>query len=70
MTFTLYVGDNCPKCRKPTMQAVVQLHPTNPDLALQSFECAECGPVKTKIISLTPKTDSRPDDRPAEGAIA
>jgi hypothetical protein len=54
MPFTLYVDDRCPKCRKPTMQAVVELHPTNPDLALQNFECADCGPVKTKIISLKP----------------
>ena len=60
MPFTLYVDYICPKCRKPTMQAVVELHPTNPDLALQNFECAECGPVKTKIISLMPKTDFSP----------
>jgi C4-type Zn-finger protein len=55
MSFTLYVDDTCPKCRKPTMQAVVELHPTNPELALQNFECADCGPVKTKIISLKPR---------------
>jgi hypothetical protein len=52
MAFTLYVDDSCPKCRKPTLQAVVQLHPTNPNLALQSFECVACGPVRTKILSL------------------
>ena len=49
-----YVHDNCPKCRKPTMQAVVELHPSNPDLALYNFQCADCCPVKTKIISLAP----------------
>jgi hypothetical protein len=54
MPFTLYVDDSCPKCRKPTMRAVVELHPTNPDLALQNFECADCGPVRTKILSLKP----------------
>ena len=70
MPFILYVDDNCPKCRKPTMQALVELHPTNPDLALQNFECADCGPVKTKIISLTPKTDLRSGDSPTEGAAA
>jgi hypothetical protein len=32
MVFTLTVDGICPKCRKPTMQAVVELHPTNPDL--------------------------------------
>jgi hypothetical protein len=54
MAFTLYVDDSCPRCRKPTLQAVVQLHPTNPNLALQNFECAACGPVRTKILSLKP----------------
>jgi hypothetical protein len=56
MAFTLYVDDSCPKCRKPTMQAVVQLHPTNPNLALQNFECSVCGPVRTKILTLKPGT--------------
>ena len=70
MAFNLNVDDICPKCRKPTMQAVVELHPTNPDLALQDFHCADCGPVKTKIISLRSKTGSRPGDSPTEGATA
>jgi hypothetical protein len=54
MAFTLDVYDACPKCRKATMRAVVQLHSTNPNLALQNFECAECGPVRTKILSIKP----------------
>ena len=37
-------------------------HPSRRDLALHNFQCADCGPVKTKIISLTPKTDLRPSD--------
>jgi uncharacterized Zn finger protein len=62
MAFTLNVDDICPKCRKPTMQAIIQLHSTNPNLALQNFKCTDCGPVKTKIISLAPKTDLRSGD--------
>lgn len=52
MAFTSYCEDACPRCRKSTMRAVVELHPTNADLTLQNFACADCGPVKTKVISL------------------
>jgi len=54
MPFTFYIDDTCPKCRKPKMQAVIEPHPTRCDLALQNFECADCGPVKTKVLSLRP----------------
>jgi len=37
------------------MQAMIEAHPTNPDIELHNFHCAVCGPVKTKVISLTPK---------------
>jgi hypothetical protein len=37
------------------MQATIEVHPTSPDIALHNFRCAVCGPVKTKVISLTPK---------------
>jgi hypothetical protein len=36
------------------MQAAIELHPTRSDLAVHNFHCADCGPVKTKIISLKP----------------
>jgi hypothetical protein len=36
------------------MQAIIEPHPTRPDLALQNFECADCGPIKTRILSLKP----------------
>jgi hypothetical protein len=36
------------------MQAVIELHPTRPDLAIHNFHCAYCGPVKSKVISFTP----------------
>jgi hypothetical protein len=36
------------------MRSVIEAHPDNNDLALHSFYCADCGPVKTEIISLKP----------------
>ncbi len=52
MSLTLFIHDTCPKCHKPTMQAIIEPHPTRRDLALQNFECADCGAVKTKVLSL------------------
>jgi ssDNA-binding Zn-finger/Zn-ribbon topoisomerase 1 len=54
MSLIFHLNDPCPKCRKPTMQAVIELHPSRNDLAIHNFYCADCGPVKTKVISLTP----------------
>jgi hypothetical protein len=36
------------------MQAVIERHPSRHDLAFHNFTCLNCGPVKTKIISLNP----------------
>jgi hypothetical protein len=58
MSFMLFVDDTCPKCRKPIKQTTIELHPTRRDLALHNFQCADCGPVKTKIISLKPEKPS------------
>jgi hypothetical protein len=46
----------CPNCHKPTLQAVIEPHPTNREIALQNFDCANCGPVRTKILSLKTPT--------------
>jgi len=54
MSLTMFYRETCPKCHKPMMQAVIEPHPTRGDLALQNFECADCGPVRTKIYSLRP----------------
>jgi hypothetical protein len=54
MSFTLFTGDKCPKCHKPIMRANIEPHPSRRDLALQNFACADCGPVKTIILSLKP----------------
>jgi hypothetical protein len=44
------MNDTCPKCRKPLKLAVIEPHPTRPDLAVHSFDCPHCGAVKTKIL--------------------
>jgi hypothetical protein len=54
MSLNLYFTDLCPKCQRPTMNAIIESHPTDRDLALQKFHCADCGPIKTKFISLKP----------------
>jgi hypothetical protein len=54
MSLNLFINETCPKCRKPTMQGVIEAHPSRRDIALENFVCADCGPVKTKIISLMP----------------
>ena len=54
MSLTLFIRNTCPKCYKPIMQAVIEPDPSRRDLALQNFRCADCGPVKTKVLSLKP----------------
>jgi hypothetical protein len=54
MSLIFHLNDPCPKCGKPTMQAEIELHPTRSDLAVHNFQCANCGPVKSKILSLKP----------------
>jgi uncharacterized Zn finger protein len=55
MPLSFQLNDRCPRCGKLTMQAVIEAHPTSPDIAFHNFHCADCGPVKTKVILLTPK---------------
>ena len=47
-----HVSETCPRCRKPVSVAVVERHPTRSDMAVHNYECADCGPVKTTIVSL------------------
>jgi hypothetical protein len=68
MPFTTFLTDICPKCRKPKMRATLDLHPSNSDLAVETFECAKCGPVKTKLISLKPSMPK--SELPAANVIA
>ena len=57
---TLFVDDRCPRCGKSIRLAVIELHPTRTDAAIHSLTCADCGHVKTKVLSL------RPGDPPPE----
>ena len=50
MSFDLFMDDTCPKCRKPLRLAVIEPHATRRDLAVHKFDCADCGPVRTKIL--------------------
>jgi len=54
MALIFHSSDPCPRCGKPTTQAEIELHPARNDLALHNFICADCGPVRTKVLSLTP----------------
>jgi hypothetical protein len=54
MSYDTFIDEICPRCHKPVKPAVIEPHPTRRDLALQNFECANCGPIKTKVISLKP----------------
>jgi hypothetical protein len=54
MPITFFVDEICPKCSKPIKIAVIERHPSRPDLAVHNFECADCGPVRAKLISLKP----------------
>jgi len=44
------MNDVCQKCRKPLKPGVIRPHPIRVDLAVHSFECANCGAVKTKVL--------------------
>jgi hypothetical protein len=54
MSLNFFFNDRCPKCRQPKVQAEIVAHPINRHLALQNFHCPDCGPIKTKVISLEP----------------
>jgi C4-type Zn-finger protein len=55
-----HVSETCPRCRKPVRLATIEPHPTRTDIALHSFECAECGYVRTKDVSL--RADKSPPE--------
>jgi hypothetical protein len=44
------MNDVCLKCRKPLKPGVIRPHPIRADLAVHSFECTNCGAVKTKVL--------------------
>jgi hypothetical protein len=54
MSSTLFVDTPCPKCLQPVKVCAIELHPTRRELAIQYFQCADCGDVEAKFISLKP----------------
>jgi C4-type Zn-finger protein len=52
MSLVFYFNDPCPKCRQPRVNAIIEKHPSRKDLAVQNYYCVDCGPLKTKTISL------------------
>ncbi len=55
MSIERFVSDTCPRCYKPIKLATIEPSPARPDLVLHNFTCADCGVVKTKVISLKPE---------------
>jgi hypothetical protein len=58
MSLIFHFNDPCPKCGKPIMHAVIDLHPTKRDFAVHRLECGQCGRLKTQLLSLTPPKPS------------
>ena len=44
------VQNPCPICGKETALAVIEPHPTHPETELHTYNCANCGPVKTTSV--------------------
>jgi hypothetical protein len=58
MSLALHVLNPCTKCGQVKMRSVIEAHASDNSLALHRFYCADCGPVKTEIISLKPPARS------------
>jgi uncharacterized Zn finger protein len=41
------VQEACPVCGKETTLAMIEPHPTQPEMELHTYRCVDCGPVKT-----------------------
>jgi hypothetical protein len=41
------IGPTCPFCGRPTSLATIEPHPTLSEIALRTFCCDVCGPVRT-----------------------
>ena len=46
------IPDSCIRCGKPTALVTIEPHPSNRNLVLYNFNCAQCGPIKTKVVPL------------------
>src|SRR5580692_792839 len=54
MSFQRFAFDTCPRCYEPIELATIEPSPARRDLVLHNFTCADCGSVKTKVLSLKP----------------
>jgi hypothetical protein len=54
MHYLMGQNEPCPSCGKTIPQTTIGLHPSRDGLAIHSFECGDCGPVKSKVYSLKP----------------
>jgi phage FluMu protein Com len=54
MAFVLYIDKTCPKCRQPIRRTTIEAHPSRTDIAIQNFHCADCGHLKSVVLSLKP----------------
>ena len=54
MSFRLFIDTACPKCQKPVKVCAIELHPTRGEIAIQYVQCANCGEVEARFISLKP----------------
>jgi hypothetical protein len=43
---------HCPRCHKPITVATIERDPTRNDIAHHTYECADCGPVMMRAVSL------------------
>jgi hypothetical protein len=48
-------------CGQSTMQSVIEPHPSRDDVAIQNFNCGDCGPVKSVVLSLKPSKKPSPN---------
>ena len=46
------VHEACPICGKETTLAVIEPHPTHPEMELHTYRCVDCRPVKTTSLRL------------------
>ena len=44
---------SCPNCARQIFVATVEPHPSRPDLVHHNYECVNCGPVMTRVISIS-----------------
>jgi hypothetical protein len=60
MSLNLTYNDYCPRCHKLTMQSVIEAHQSRTDIAIQNFYCADCGPLKSVVLTLEPAKKRSP----------